>query len=703
MLRWGVGLVVTMHLASNVDAGNLLSNGDFETGDLSSWRTAWLPDQSGALVTATAARGSGQGLWIYTANSYAGVAFASVYQEFPAEAGNVFVASAYIRTPAPGQWVDWVSGSYACVRVLFMATNGTTLASYDSPCLMTGNTPYGNPYQVTTQPAPAGTAHVRFVCYLYELAGDARQSIANFDDCNLELLDVTPPRISLSPLALGFGFDLKSLTFNIENTGSGTLSWSVTADTDWITVTPNSGTTTTELDTITVTVERAGLKLPRYNGVITVNSNGGAASVDAYMETTPPYSVPQQPSIVTTDGYRLMVQRRLPDATLASVQPYTIKGTAWSPAGIGTTTEYYIRRDAFADWYRLDIQMLKAMHANTVYTFLDFGTDPSMLGIGLEILDYCYYNGIMVIMTVDENGSDNTENITQVVTAYKNHPALLMWALGNEWNLWRPDRPYYYNRYGTLTEAALAMQSNALLTQSLDANHPVCSILGEINYPTQAQIDHIVSNVCTAVDVWGANIFRGPEFYGLFAEWEAISTKPLFLSEFGTDAFHTTTWWPPVGFEDEAMQAAFDHSLWGDLTRELSACNPARVCLGGTVFEWNDEWWKSNTGTPYVHEPDGYETTWNPIAHPDGFANEEWFGIVSVERRQREAYFTLAADFGVDLDDFAVIAGCMGGPGVTSPPGCTSANFDSADFECDNDVDLADLAILQRMFTGSDG
>ena len=137
------------------------------------------------------------------------------------------------------------------------------------------------------------------------------------------------------------------------------------------------------------------------------------------------------------------------------------------------------------------------MSANTVYIFLDFGTTPGLITRARTVLDYCYQNGIMVVMTVDEDGSDNTANITSAVNAFKNHPAILMWALGNEWNLWRPDRPLYYAHYSTLSAAAAEMQANALQVKSLDANHPVASILGEINYPTQADVTNIVNNICS--------------------------------------------------------------------------------------------------------------------------------------------------------------------------------------------------------------
>ena len=707
MSKSGIGLIVALLWIGNVEAANLLVNAGFETGNLNSWHTNWLPDQSGALVTTTAAHSSTYGLWIYTADGYSGSAFASVDQVFTASAGDVFKGSAYIRTPVPGRWVDWVEGSYACVRLQFLTASGGTLISYDSPYLTTANTPYGDPFQIITPPAPDGTGRVRFLCYLYEPAGDSRQSVANFDDCSLEKLEVPNPVLSIDPPALGFGFDLDVLTFDIKNTGTGTLTWNVAADSDWINVAPDNGDTTTETDTITVTVDRSGLTRPRYQGVITVTSDGGDDVVDVYMETELTYTVPRQPSIVTTDGSQLKVQLRKTDGTLSSSRLFTIKGTAWAPARIGTTSSYASRRNAFGDWYRLDIQMLKQMRADTIYTFIDFGTDPALLETGLEILDYCYHNNIMVIMTVDEDGTDNTANITQVVEAYKNHPAVLMWAIGNEWNLWRPDRPYYYFHYETLAAAAEAMQSNVEITKDLDSNHAVCSILGEINYPTQADVNNIVNNVCTDVDVWGANIYRGPEFYALFTEWGGMSGKPLFLSEFGTDAFHTTSWWPPVGYEDENMQAAFEQTLWADLAADLSAHDPAHVCLGGTVFEWSDEWWKSSTGDPNVHEPDGYETTWNPIAHPDGFANEEWFGIVTIERRRREAYFTLAAEYqkylgdidgdgDVDIVDLAELLGhygaCIGDP-----------RYDyRADFDDDGCIRLPDLAeLLAHYGTGT--
>ena len=597
------------------------------------------------VCTLTAAQSGNCGLWAYSEANYNGLSWSGIYQQFSALPNDIYCGSAWIRSAPSSLGGTWVVGSKACVRIEFLNINSEVITYYDSDAVTIADSDWIE-YSVTTPQSPAGTAQAKYRCYIEKPNDDnPGQSVANFDDCSFEKITLPEAKLSVNPTSLGFGSDLNTLSFDIKNIGGEILSWNITHDPSWISVSPISGTTTTETDTITVEVDRTDLSLFSYHGIIAITSTGGNQDVEVYMETTTTDPVPIQPSIVTTDGYQLMVQKRLPNGSLNIAMPYIIKGAAWSPASIGTTSEYYSRRNEYQNWYRLDIQLMKEMNANMIYVFLDFGTDSTMIDAAIDILDYCYQNGIMVVMTADEDGSDNTANITKVVNAYKNHPAILMWALGNEWNLWRPDRPQYYYHYATLSEASAAMQANALQIKSLDTNHPVCSILGEINYPTQEDVNNIVNNICTAVDVWGANIYRGSEFYALFTEWAGISTKPFYLAEFGTDAFHTTSWWPPVGYEDEIMQANFVHSLWTDLAQELSASNSSKVCLGGTVFEWNDEWWKSNTGDLYVQEPDGYETTWNPAAHPDGFANEEWFGVVDIDRGKRELYYSLQQSF----------------------------------------------------------
>ena len=58
-------------------------------------------------------------------------------------------------------------------------------------------------------------------------------------------------------------------------------------------------------------------------------------------------------------------------------------------------------------------------------------------------------------------------------------------------------------------------------------------------------------------------------------------------------------------------------------------------------------------------------------------------------------------DADVDLDDYALIAPCLDGPGTSAPLSeCSAKQQAQADIDGDGDVDLRDIAILQRAFTG---
>jgi|GEM_PF-1389999 len=76
---------------------------------------------------------------------------------------------------------------------------------------------------------------------------------------------------------------------------------------------------------------------------------------------------------------------------------------------------------------------------------------------------------------------------------------------------------------------------------------------------------------------------------------------------------------------------------------------------------------------------------------------------VYVLLNQRRAPCEIDGDSDVDLDDFALFARCIGGPGVTIPPtGCEPADFERSDVEGrDGEVSLNDYALFQEQFTGS--
>ena len=100
-----------------------------------------------------------------------------------------------------------------------------------------------------------------------------------------------PPILDVTPTSLDFGTTATILNFTIQNIGGGTLTWSITNDAEWVAVFPISGSTTTEMDQITVSINRTRLPQDTYTAQITVTSNGGNAIVEVRAVDPPVLSV----------------------------------------------------------------------------------------------------------------------------------------------------------------------------------------------------------------------------------------------------------------------------------------------------------------------------------------------------------------------------------------------------------------------------
>jgi hypothetical protein len=89
-------------------------------------------------------------------------------------------------------------------------------------------------------------------------------------------ISVPGPTISLSPTSLTrtqfIGDTLAADTFTVRNSGIDTITYSISDDADWLSVSPDSGSSTGEADTITITYDTAALPAGVYNAVITVSA-----------------------------------------------------------------------------------------------------------------------------------------------------------------------------------------------------------------------------------------------------------------------------------------------------------------------------------------------------------------------------------------------------------------------------------------------
>lgn len=136
------------------------------------------------------------------------------------------------------------------------------------------------------------------------------------------------------------------------------------------------------------------------------------------------------------------------------------------------------------------------------------------------------------------------------------------------------------------------------------------------------------------VDVWGLNVYRGTTFGDLWSAWPAASTKPLLISEYGVDSFSTAN-----GAADWATQATEVSQMALEVARHAAASGDG-PCLGGVVFEWADEWWKSS-GDVAVQDN---TASWTAAGgYADLGMQEEHFGLLTLQREPKAAYHAYAA------------------------------------------------------------
>jgi beta-glucuronidase len=212
-------------------------------------------------------------------------------------------------------------------------------------------------------------------------------------------------------------------------------------------------------------------------------------------------------------------------------------------------------------------------------------------------------------------------NVKKMVRAFKDEPYLLMWVLGNENN--------YGGVHGIVGGVGNAGRYpkeyysfiNELATwiHSVDPDHPVAIGNGDVLF-----LD-LISRYAPAIDIFGANTYRGPHGFGraLFEEVQRWLDRPVLITEFGCPAYQVEQ----TREVAERDQALYHFGSWVDLAENMAGRGVGNA-IGGVVFEWSDEWWKA--GQPPRFSPRIQETQPNWAGpFPGGWNFEEWYGLVS--------------------------------------------------------------------------
>ncbi|MFZ5800813.1 MAG: hypothetical protein ACOY3D_05505, partial [Candidatus Omnitrophota bacterium] len=206
------------------------------------------------------------------------------------------------------------------------------------------------------------------------------------------------------------------------------------------------------------------------------------------------------------------------------------------------------------------------------------------------------------------------------IAEIKNHPALLWYNLGNEYE----SHPEWFG--GNINTWLVAAEQAAQILHRLDPNHPVAMAISDV--PMLEKIKLI--RACPSIDVWVINTYR--DLDEVFAEWRAICSIvgrpiPMAIGETGTPSLQRG-----ATVEDFIYQAQYDLDCYRKFERNRD------ICVGLTFMGLKNN--LSKNGNPAVK---------NPNLDPAAEFNEEYWGPFDENGNPKPAADTLRLKaFGVD-------------------------------------------------------
>ncbi len=223
-----------------------------------------------------------------------------------------------------------------------------------------------------------------------------------------------------------------------------------------------------------------------------------------------------------------------------------------------------------------NLDLLKQYGANTIRTWgIDENTEA--------LLDEAHAKGLKVALGFwlghERHGFSYTDwdsNIAQAeelfaaVRKHKDHPALLLWALGNEMEGFKASsNPAIYTQIEYLARSV----------KQLDPDHPIMTITAEIG---KKQIEGL-NRFCPSIDIHGINSYGGgPSIPQRYKAGGGI--KPYLITEFGpagTWERPPNQWGMPAEATSREKAADYQKSF------EAFAADP--LCLGSFAFMWGSK------------------------------------------------------------------------------------------------------------------
>lgn len=284
--------------------------------------------------------------------------------------------------------------------------------------------------------------------------------------------------------------------------------------------------------------------------------------------------------------------------------PYFIKGICYHPVPKGS-------RERDFGTLTEDLALMTEAGVNTIRIYSPVDDKA--------VLDEIHAAGLKLIVGFGFNQGGNFDiwsgSFTNYINKYKDHDAILMWELGNEYN-------YHPEWFGSLEGWYHALTNAAGMVHRIDPSHPVATAHGELP-------NKLALSSCPNIDVWGMNAYRWDHPEKIFDEWKSVSKKPMYLSETGADSY--------MSIDSHGYEKGVNQEAQADATKEIldDVFSNQDICSGVTLFSFADGWWKA--GNPDIQDSGGSAPNSGGVPY-DGAANEEYWGMVDIDRNKKLAY-----------------------------------------------------------------
>ncbi|UMB59143.1 hypothetical protein MHL31_08610 [Lutibacter sp. A80] len=268
----------------------------------------------------------------------------------------------------------------------------------------------------------------------------------------------------------------------------------------------------------------------------------------------------------------------------------------------------------YIDGAGLEFGNIEALAKHNGNSFRTWRTENGQRS-GKEVLDEAYKHGLMVTMGIEvareRHGFDyddevavkqQLENIREEVLELKDHPALMIWAIGNELNL-RATNPKVWNAVNDISK----------MIHEIDPNHLTTTTLAGIS---QKEIS-LIKERCTDIDILSVQMYGD------------LPNLPKLIKEFGWEKSYMVTEWGATGHWEVPK------TEWGAPIEENSTLKAANYlkrykggieadtlqCIGSYVFLWGNK--QERTPTWYgIFFEDGKESESVDVMHK--IWNNKW-------------------------------------------------------------------------------